>query len=160
DRILPPGQIAIELSLLGRQFSQPTVQTLEDGEPAVAEEQHFVRILNMLRGVSGVDFRLYKPTTIRRRIGRRMLLHRIQTLAEYAGFLQGNPKELRELQEDALINVTRFFRDSGVFEALKQSILPRVLAEREPDQQVRIWVAGCSSGEEAYSIAICLLEYL
>ncbi|HLH19150.1 MAG TPA: CheR family methyltransferase [Bryobacteraceae bacterium] len=160
DRVLPPGQIATELAQLGRQFREPSLRLVEEGAPQPGVETHFSRILNLLRGVSGVDFRLYKPTTIRRRIARRMLLHRIQTLGEYVSFLQGNGKELRELQEDSLINVTRFFRDPQVFDALKQMVFPRIFDGREPDQQVRIWVAGCSSGEEAYSIAICLLEYL
>lgn len=160
DKILSPAEIASELAELGKQLRGPAVRQLEEGLPQAAEEQAFVRIVNLLRGFSGIDFRLYKPTTVRRRIARRMLLHRFETLTEYTAFLQGNPKELRELQEDALINVTRFFRDTGVFEALKQMILPRIFEGRELDQQVRIWVAGCSTGEEVYSIAICLLEYL
>ena len=160
DRILPAGQIAIELAELGRQFYHPALRTLEQGEALPDEEVHFVRILNLLRSVSGIDFRLYKPSTIRRRIARRMLLQRMASLAEYAGFLQGNATELRELQEDALINVTRFFRDPPVFDTLKNVILPRIFTGREGDQQIRIWVAGCSTGEEAYSIAMCLLEYL
>jgi two-component system CheB/CheR fusion protein len=160
DRVLPPSQIGLELANIGRQFHEPTVRTLGDGMPQPGEEQQFARILALLRGVSGIDFRLYKPTTIRRRIARRMLLQRVQTLAEYAGLLQGNPNELRELQEDALINVTRFFRDPAVFKTLTDVILPRIFEDREQDEQLRIWVAGCSSGEEAYSIAICLLEYL
>jgi two-component system CheB/CheR fusion protein len=160
DKVLSPVEIAAELAALGRQFRKPIVRSLEESLPPSGEEQAFVRILNMLRGVSGIDFRLYKPTTIRRRIARRMLLHRFETLTEYVGFLQGNSKELRELQEDALINVTRFFRDPAVFDALKDTILPRIFEGREPEQQVRVWVAGCSTGEEVYSIAICLLEYL
>jgi two-component system CheB/CheR fusion protein len=160
DRILAPAQIALELGDIGRQFAQPTLRILEEGAPHPVEEHNLTRILNLLRGASGIDFRLYKPSTIRRRVARRMLLHRIHTLAEYASFLQGNLKEIRELQEDALINVTHFFRDPAVFAALKDSILPRILQEREADQQIRIWVAGCSSGEEVYSIAIALLEFL
>ncbi|HVW07166.1 MAG TPA: CheR family methyltransferase [Bryobacteraceae bacterium] len=160
DKVLSPVEIAAELAEMGRQFRKPVVRNLEDNMPPAGEEQAFARVLNLLRGVSGIDFRLYKPTTIRRRIARRMLLHRFESLSEYAAFLQGNPKELRELQEDALINVTRFFRDPGVYDALKQTILPRIFEEREADQQVRLWVAGCSTGEEVYSIAICLLEYL
>src|SRR5579871_49604 len=160
DRILPPGQIGPELAQLAKQFREPVLQRLEEGMPPASEDPHFFRILTLLRGVSGVDFRLYKPTTIRRRIARRMLLHRVHGLPEYANFLQGNAKELRELQEDALINVTRFFRDPAVFDALKSEVLPRIFENREADQQVRIWVAGCSSGEEAYSIAMCLLEYI
>ena len=160
DRILPPAQIASELGQIGRQFREPGLRLLEDGAAQPSDEQHLGRIFNLLRGVSGVDFRLYKPSTIRRRIARRMLLHRISTLAEYATFLQAHLRELRELQDDALINVTRFFRDPQVFVALRENILPRIFRDREPDQQVRIWVAGCSSGEEVYSIAMCLLEYL
>ncbi|HVV47770.1 MAG TPA: CheR family methyltransferase [Bryobacteraceae bacterium] len=160
DKVLSPIEIAGELAELGKQFRKPVVRYLEENLTAIGEEQSFARILNLLRSVSGIDFRLYKPTTIRRRIARRMLLQRFETLTEYVGFLQGNPKELRELQEDALINVTRFFRDPGVFDALKDTILPRLFEDREPEQQVRIWVAGCSTGEEVYSIAICLLEYL
>ena len=119
------------------------------------------RILTLLRTVSGVDFRLYRPSTIHRRIARRMLLHRIQSLAEYAAYVQGNYKELRrDLQEDALINVTRFFRDPPVFDALKEVVLPRIFEGRPEDQQVRVWVAGCATGEEAYSLAIAVLEYL
>jgi two-component system CheB/CheR fusion protein len=160
DKILSPAELAVELGELAKQFRKPAVRHLDENLPPLGEEQAFARILNLLRGVSGIDFRLYKPTTLRRRIARRMLLHRFETLTEYVGFLQGNPKELRELQEDALINVTRFFRDAAVFDVLKDSILPRLFEDREPEQQVRVWVAGCSTGEEVYSIAISLLEYL
>jgi two-component system, chemotaxis family, CheB/CheR fusion protein len=160
DRILPPGQIGLELAQVAKQFHKPLVRTLESGISEGADEQQFTRILNLMRSTSGIDFRLYKPTTIRRRIGRRMLLHPIQSMGEYANMLQGNPKELRELVEDALINVTRFFRDPPVFEALKRFVLPRMCDELEADQQIRIWVPGCSSGEEAFSIAMVLLEYL
>ncbi len=159
DIVLPPGQIAFELAQLSRQFETPDVRLLEEGAPP-SDEQQLARIITLLRGVSGVDFRMYKPSTIRRRIARRMLLHRIGSLTDYVGFLQQNPKEIRDLQEDALINVTRFFRDPEVFEALKNVVFPQTFQDREPDQQVRIWVAGCSSGEEVYSIAMCLLEYL
>ncbi|MBV8830349.1 MAG: PAS domain-containing protein [Acidobacteriaceae bacterium] len=160
DIVLPPAAIASQLAQIGRQFQATNLRLLRDGVPAAGEEQQFNRILAIMRGVSGVDFRLYKPTTIRRRIARRMLLHRLDTLRDYAALLQANPSEVRELQEDALINVTRFFRDPEVFEAFKTTVLPRVLQDRDPSQQIRMWVAGCSTGEEAYSLAICLMEYL
>jgi two-component system, chemotaxis family, CheB/CheR fusion protein len=160
DIISPPSAIAAQLAQLSRQFRGTNVRLLQDGAAADGEEQHLTRILSMMRNVSGVDFQLYKPTTIRRRIARRMLLHRIDTLRDYAAFLQCNPVELRELHEDALISVTRFFRDADVYEAFKNSTLPRIFEGRDPSQQIRIWVAGCSTGEEVYSIAICLLEYL
>ena len=89
-----------------------------------------------------------------------MVVHRIGTYFEYVAFMQSNPGEVRELHEDVLINVTYFFRDPEVFETLKSIVLPRLMEDRDPAQQVRVWVAGCSTGEEVYSLAICLLEYL
>jgi two-component system, chemotaxis family, CheB/CheR fusion protein len=124
DIVSPPSAIAAQLAQLSRQFRETSLRLLQDGAAADGEEHYLTRILSMMRNVSGVEFRLYKPTTIRRRIARRMLLHRIDTLRDYAAFLQANPVELRELHEDALINVTRFFRDPDVYEAFKSSALP------------------------------------
>lgn len=161
DIVVPPHQIAAELTQLARQYESATSRVLAQGTSArTLEQDSFSRILAQMRTVSGVDFRLYKPTTIRRRIARRMLMHRIDSLANYLLFLQGNTKELRELHEDALINVTSFFRDTEVFDALKSLVFPGMLGDKGPEPHVRIWVAGCSTGEEVYSIAICLLEYL
>ncbi len=160
DMVLPPEQIALRLAQIGPHTHLPEVRQLEMRQKPIFQDQQFGIILRQLKSVSGVDFRLYKPSTLLRRTARRMLMHRIDTLAEYVTFLQNNAKELRELQDDILINVTRFFRDPEVFESLKRLVLPRIVEDRAPDQQVRIWVAGCASGEEVYSIAICLLEYL
>lgn len=160
DMVLPPSQIAQQLSQIAERLRLPELRWLNDGVPPPDEESHLERILKLLKGVSGVDFRLYKPSTIRRRVARRMLMHRIDTLAGYANAVQTNRKELRGLQEDILISVTRFFRDPEVFDALKQTVFPEIFQNRAPDQQIRIWAPGCSSGEEVYSIAICLLEYL
>lgn len=159
DLVLPPAQIAAELARLGRQFAHPEVLPLQEDIVPPAEEPHFSRILTLLRGVSGIDFRNYKPNTLRRRIARRMLLKRSDNIAGYVQLLQTLPQELRDLQEDVLISVTRFFRDPEVFDALKQELFPRMLQGRMPEQSARVWVAGCSTGEEAYSLAICLLEY-
>lgn len=160
DMVMPPEQMGKHLARLAESFRNPELRTLELGGPAPDEDKHLSRILKLLKGVSGVDFRLYKPTTLRRRIGRRMLMQRIDSLADYATILSSNPKELRELQEDILISVTRFFRDPEVFDALKTVVLQPLFENRSAEQQVRIWVPGCSSGEEVYSIAICLLEFL
>ncbi|MGA8030187.1 MAG: CheR family methyltransferase [Bryobacteraceae bacterium] len=159
DLILPPPQIGLELTRLARQFDRPELAPLEQGEIEPKEEQYFTRILTLLRGVSGIDFRLYKATTLRRRIARRMLVNKSETLSQYVQLLQSRPEELRDLQEDALINVTRFFRDPDVFEVLAHDIFPRLFEQQLREQQARVWVPGCSSGEEAYSIAISLLEY-
>ena len=139
---------------------RPEVRSLEEGQPAPDDEQSFQKILQMLRGLSGLDLRQYKPETIRRRIARRMLLHRLDRLADYYRFLQSRPDELRQLQEDVLINVTHFFRDPGFWESVRETVLPALLQDRPPEKPVRIWCAGCSTGEEAYSLAILVLEYL
>ena len=160
DMVLAPGQIAFELARLALEFQRPRLRPLEDGRPADGDEKHFAHTLHLLRSVSGVDFTLYKPSTARRRTARRMMLSQIENLADYVRHLKTHPEELRALHEDLLINVTRFFRDPDVFDVLKMEIFPRIFENRPSDQQVRIWVAGCSTGEETYSIAICLLEYL
>ncbi|MBV9267209.1 MAG: hypothetical protein JO061_13650, partial [Acidobacteriaceae bacterium] len=106
DIVSSPVAIAAQLAELGHQSRDTALRLLEAGALAPGEDQQFSRIIGLMRGVSGVDFRLYKPTTIRHRIARRMLLNRIDTLKDYMSFLQANPGEVRELHEDALINVT------------------------------------------------------
>jgi two-component system, chemotaxis family, CheB/CheR fusion protein len=159
DLILPPAQIAAELSQIGRQFAHPELFPEKERIVPPSEEPHFNRILTLLHGVSGIEFQNYKPTTLRRRIARRMVLKRSTSIADYVQLLHTQHEEVRELQEDVLINVTRFFRDPEVFEALKQELFPRLFQDRVPGQPVRVWVAGCASGEEVYSLAICLLEF-
>jgi two-component system, chemotaxis family, CheB/CheR fusion protein len=159
DLIVNPAGIGPELAQLAQRFARPELKPLAEGT-STAEEGEFTRILNLLRGVSGVDFRLYKPQTLRRRITRRMMLQKIDSTRQYVKYLQTHADELGALHEDSLINVTRFFRDPDVFQVLKSEILPLMFDERPAEQQVRIWVPGCSSGEEVYSIAICLLEFI
>ncbi|HEX5085954.1 MAG TPA: CheR family methyltransferase [Blastocatellia bacterium] len=126
-------------------------------QPAV--RNGFNEILELLRRVTGVDFSLYKADTLRRRVRRRMILNNLGELEEYAEFLRDDPAELENLYQDVLIHVTRFFRDPGAFEVLKEKIFPRLVERRAPDEPVRIWVAGCSTGEEAYSIAMAFTEF-
>jgi len=118
------------------------------------------QVLLQLRISTGHDFSLYKKSTIGRRIERRMALHRIEDIAVYARFLKKNPSEVHSLFKELLINVTSFFRDAVAFDVLKQDILPALLADKPDDYVFRVWVAGCSSGEEAYSIAIILRELM
>ncbi|HEY3707478.1 MAG TPA: CheR family methyltransferase [Terracidiphilus sp.] len=160
DMVLPPSEIAVELSRLGHQFMRPEVRSLEEGVAAPDDEQSFQKILQLLRGLSGLDLRLYKPETIRRRIARRMLLLRMGRMSEYQKLLHMRIDELRQLQEDVLINVTHFFRDPGFWESLRTNVLPALLRDRPPETPIRAWCAGCSTGEEAYSLAITVLEYL
>lgn len=117
------------------------------------------KILLSLRNHCGVDFSLYKSSTIERRIARRMLLTQKNTLDEYDAFLKDNAKELEALYSDVLISVTSFFRNPDAFEMLKQKVFPKLLQQREGNESLRIWVIGCSTGQEAYSIAMSFAEF-
>ena len=129
--------------------------------PAIQPQQTIsgiYQILRQLRSATGHDFSLYKKSTIGRRIERRMVQHAIADLAVYARFLKDNPAEIQALFKELLINVTSFFRDPEAFIALKLSILPPLLAAKPTGSVFRVWVAGCASGEEAYSMAMVLQE--
>jgi two-component system CheB/CheR fusion protein len=121
------------------------------------EKAGYQKILLLLRNHTGVDFSHYKSTTIHRRITRRTVLNRQDTLDHYAGFLRGNAKELDALYSDALISVTSFFRNAEAFAILRQKIFPSLL-QQHTDEPLRVWVLGCSTGQEAYSIAIAFAE--
>ncbi|MFW6235476.1 MAG: CheR family methyltransferase [Desulfovibrionales bacterium] len=123
-------------------------------------KQSFDTVLAMLREFSGVDFSFYKHSTIQRRMQRRMGLLKMEDYAEYAAFLQDNPGEVEALFDEILIKVTEFFRDPEVFALLQDSVYPAITRDKGPENPVRIWVPGCSTGEEVFSIAISLLEYL
>src|SRR5262249_46314745 len=118
-----------------------------------------LKVFRMLQAATKVDFTNYKRNTIRRRIGRRMIVQRLQSLAEYALYLQENTSEVSELFRDLLINVTNFFRDPEAFAALCRIVGAR-LADRKSAEPFRVWVPGCATGEELYSIAICLTEII
>ncbi len=159
DFVLSPKEIAKELDHLGRHpYITPRKATglaeaLQDTPEALGS------ILSLLRQGTGVDFAYYKTTTIRRRILRRMALRRLDGLDPYIAMLRSDNAELHALYEDILINVTEFFRDPEVFKTLKKVVFPKIMPDRGKGS-VRIWVPGCSTGEEVYSIAIALLEFL
>ena len=160
DLVLPPHQIARELVRIARHpFVAPTKQATPGEKPASSDEQ-LQEIFLMLRNATGVDFSHYKPATISRRLRGRMVLHKIDSLEHYVKFLHRDAAEVRALYQDLLIHVTRFFRDAESFEVLSSKVFPKIAAERGPNQAIRIWVPGCSTGEEAYSVAIALLEFL
>ena len=114
----------------------------------------------MLKSACDVDFSQYKRGTIERRLARRMAVHKLETIAQYVSFLEATPGEADALCQDMLIRVTEFFRDPETFAALTRSVFPRLMESHSNDTPLRIWVPGCASGEEVYSIAISLLEYL
>src|SRR5688572_23297245 len=123
-----------------------------------AGENSYRKILLLLRNHAGVDFSLYKSTTIERRINRRMVLSKQDTLADYAHFLRGNAKELDALYSDVLISVTSFFRSPEAFDVLTRKVFPKLFQQQRGDEPVRVWVLGCSTGQEAYSIAMAFVE--
>jgi two-component system, chemotaxis family, CheB/CheR fusion protein len=155
DFALTPAEIGLELVRLS---AHPYVRSTPPAQFVDADSAE--KVFGQLRVAFGVDFGLYKQNTIERRIARRMALHKIGGMAEYQTLLAADAHELRSLYNDLLIGVTNFFRDAEPFDALKEVVFPRLFENRPSDVPVRIWVAGCSTGEEAYSIAIALLEYL
>ena len=160
DFVLPPAEIARELTRIAR---HPFVAQVPKEETAeLVPEQHvgLNTIFQLIRKSTGVDFTHYRHTTIRRRIQRRMIVHKIDTLPRYVKYVQQNPAELRALYQDMLINVTSFFRNPAAYDALKARVFPVLLKSRPADVPIRIWTAACSSGEETYSVAIALLEFL
>ena len=165
DHVYRPIEIGRELERMAQHpYAQPnqpdpTDDPTTDGEVNV-EGDPVAEIVNLVRQRTSVDFGHYKQTTIRRRILRRMALRGIQDHREYLSLLQADATEAQNLFQDFLIRVTQFFRDPEAFESLKTSVFPALINNRSPNSPVRVWVAGCATGEEAYSIAISLLEYL
>jgi two-component system CheB/CheR fusion protein len=158
DRVLPPAAIAHALaSVVSHAYLLPATRP---DAPLDAEEEQLSRVFALLQRTTGVDFSHYKLGTVRRRIARRMALRNLVTLSEYLGVLDKDPAEAPALGQDLLIRVTSFFRDPDAFAQLAQRAVPQLLEGRPPNTSLRVWVPGCASGEELYSIGICLLEAL
>lgn len=130
------------------------------GKISPPNQSALTKILLLIRGAIGTDLTHYKTTTIHRRIERRMAMHKLDRVDDYLRYLHNHPSELRLLYQDILIGVTSFFRDREPFETLSSVVFPAILASQPKGSEIRIWVPACSTGEEAYSIAICLLEFL
>ncbi|MEG5064460.1 chemotaxis protein CheB [Microcoleus sp. B3-A4] len=160
DFILPPEKIAEALANYSRTPLLSSTISLKKFQESPQQADALATIFALLKSTAGVDFRHYKPTTIARRIQRRMVLYKLDSLEDYAQHLRQNSAEVKALYEEILIHVTSFFRDPEVFEKLKELVFPRIIQNKWPNDPIRIWVAGCSTGEEVYSIAICLLEFL
>ena len=159
DFILPPAAISKELSRVGRHpYLAPT--PLEKSYLAIATGGQMEVLLSLLRETIGVDFTHYKQTTLQRRIERRMVLHKLEKLKDYVRLVRNTPGEIEELYQDILIHVTGFFRDPDAFEALRKHVFPALFRDNHKRGTVRIWVPGCSTGEEVYSLAMAMLEYL
>jgi len=157
-QVMTPDKMPEALQAVVRRLAAAPRHAPSPGAPA--ETNGINRILMQLRSSTGHDFSLYKKSTIGRRIERRMAQHEIADAAVYARYLKEQPAEMQALFRELLINVTSFFRDPEAFDTLRNDILPQLLAGKPEGYVVRVWVAGCASGEEAYSIAILLRELM
>ena len=161
DFVLPPQGIAGELARIAVHPSIKSARELPaaagDGEP----RDGLRKIFALLRKNTGVDFSQYRKSTVNRRIQRRMILSKLDDLDTYVEFIQKNPAEIDALYQDVLIHVTGFFREPETFKMLEKIIFTKLAANRaSPGDSIRVWLPGCSTGEEAYSIAISLVEFL
>lgn len=157
DEVLPVG--GIPGKIIQYKTNLDTARRLPDSGPREGEEQDALQeVLTQLRLRTGHDFVNYKRPTLLRRIERRLYIRNQPDLPAYASFLQEHPEETVSLLKDLLISVTHFFRDTKAFEVLREEVIPSILRGKTSEHQVRIWVAGCATGEEAYSMAMLFAE--
>jgi two-component system, chemotaxis family, CheB/CheR fusion protein len=158
DYELPPAEMAAQIiTYAAHAFGKlPRMAPVDDSKAENALKKIFI----ILRTQTGHDFSLYKQGTINRRVERRMAVHQIDSIAAYIKYLQQNSVEVEALFRDLLIGVTNFFRDPEAMRALEEQAIPKLFAHKPAGSVVRVWVPGCSTGEEAYSIAILLVERL
>ncbi len=157
DDVLPVQEIPAKI--LDYKKSLGKIKIPEEPVERPEEQQRALReIFTQVRMRTGHDFSNYKRPTLLRRIERRVNVRNLPMLSEYAVFLRDNPEETQALLKDLLISVTNFFRDKKVFEYMEQDIIPRILSNKNAGSQVRIWVPGCATGEEAYSLAMLFAE--
>jgi len=154
DFILPPGEMPAQLAAY---VSHPYASKSELSKTLLTDEDGLARIFSLLREHSKIDFTYYKPSTVLRRIERRMTINQLNELNDYVRYLENHRSEVDILHRELLIGVTNFFRDPDAFDLLAEKYLESILANVE-NREVRIWVAGCSTGEEAYTIAILCRE--
>ena len=159
DLVLAPELIGLSLTQDVADDSEPEALTGGTSQLALPVDA-VVKILDWLCTTRGTDFSRYKRPTIARRIARRMRHHQIDRPDQYLTYLGEHPEEVDQLYEDILIKVTSFFREPEAFASLRSEILPRILRQKPEEAPIRIWVPGCATGEEAYSLGICLAETL
>lgn len=158
DYILPPEEMGKQLV---RFTKHPFVSKAEQQDNIkITNEDSFSKVLSLIRTRTGVDFTFYKPNTIVRRIERRISVNQVEDIDEYLNLLMQIPNEIDILYKELLIGVTKFFRDSEVFDNLKKRVIPKIMSRKRQNDIIRIWVVGCSTGEEAYSLAILFQEYM
>lgn len=160
DFVLAPDRIAVKLAEISRHPYVERARLHDNAQIVSGRDDEWQRLFRLLKQSSGVDFTFYKQNTIKRRVARRMAIHKSDRLGAYLKVLEANREELDSLRQDILIHVTSFFREPDVFRVFQSKILPRILKGKQAGEPVRMWIAGCSTGEEVYSLAICFLEVL
>lgn len=159
DAVLPVSEIPTKITAYKKSLG--TIEISLESEKRPDEQQKALReIFTHLRVRTGHDFSNYKRATVLRRIERRINVHQLSELPAYAAYLRENPDEAHSLLKDLLISATNFFRDKEAFGFLEREILPQITCDKTSGDQIRVWVAGCATGEEAYSIAMLLVERL
>ncbi|MEO0469788.1 MAG: chemotaxis protein CheB [Bacteroidota bacterium] len=156
DQVLSPARIAERLLFLV-DFQQR--QKGLEGSMIDLNASSLNGILGLIRELTGIDFSQYKKNTLFRRLERRRVLQKIPDLDQFFHHLQSHPDEVMALQQDLLIGVTQFFRDTEAYEVIRETVIPGLFDGKEPEEVIRVWVAGCSTGEEAYSLMILLMEH-
>lgn len=162
DFVLAPEEIAKELVKISKHPYLKEPKEIQEIAPSkITDEKNEIdKILHLIKQSTGVDFSQYKRNTVYRRIMRRMVIQKVEKISVYYSFLKDDRNEQTALQNDILINVTSFFRDPDVFESMKTIVFPALIKGRKKGDPIRVWVPGCATGEEPYSIAIALLEFL
>ncbi len=157
DYILPADKMPEELL---KYVKHPLSAIVEDKQNLSNNENTLGKILSIIRNITGVDFTYYKPNTIVRRLERRITINQISSYENYVSFLEQSNKEVNILYKELLIGVTKFFRDQDSFDIIKEEIIPQLFVNKKKDEPIRLWCVGCSTGEEAYGLAIMLKEHM
>ena len=157
DLVLPLSEIAQAVQTFA--LTKPRLAVPSEGDEVERETRGFLqKVFTLIRARTGRDFSHYKRSTILRRIARRMQFNHVESIEDYLEVLRARPDEVHILADDLLITVTSFFRDPAVFEVLRDKVIPTLFEEKGPDDELRVWTVGCATGEEAYSLAMLLLE--
>ncbi|GHA62159.1 chemotaxis protein CheB [Pontibacter akesuensis] len=157
DFVLPPEQMPEQILDYTQNVLQASIENTEAGNKG--DEAILNEILDLICSQTKTDFTNYKRPTIERRLSKRMEVVQVKNLAGYLSYLRENPTEVKILSQEFLIGVTRFFRDNEAFEVLEKEVIPAILAKKDPEESIKVWVAACSTGEEAYSLAMLFQEH-
>ena len=154
DLIQKPDSIAKEMAHIAKSMLDASARFM------LTDQDLMSQVFSMLKSITNINYAYYKQTTILRRVERRLVVTHNRNLQEYVSYLSNNPEEAKLLAKEVLIGVTSFFRDAEYFEVLKETAIKQLIKDAPKEKQIRVWVAGCSTGEEAYSIAILFEEAL